>query len=92
MALGGYANHVARIDLSSGSVAYEGINEEDARLYIGARGLGVKYVYDNDPATDPSSPDNLLGLVNGPLDRHGSDDERPPGLRHQVAANRHGGR
>ena len=67
MALGGYANHVARIDLSSGSVEYEGINEEDARLYIGARGLGVKYVYDNDPATDPSSPDNLLGLVNGPL-------------------------
>ena len=67
MALGGYANHVARIDLSSGSVAYEGINEEDARLYIGARGLGVKYVYDNDPATDPNSPDNLLGLVNGPL-------------------------
>ena len=67
MALGGYANHVARIDLSSGSVGYEGINEEDARLYIGARGLGVKYVYDNDPATDPSSPDNLLGLVNGPL-------------------------
>ena len=67
MALGGYADHVARIDLSSGSVEYEGINEEDARLYIGARGLGVKYVYDNDPATDPSSPDNLLGLVNGPL-------------------------
>ena len=67
MALGGYANHVARVDLSSGSVAYEGINEEDARLYIGARGLGVKYVYDNDPATDPNSPDNLLGLVNGPL-------------------------
>ena len=67
MALGGYANHVARIDLSSGSVEYEGINEEDARLYIGARGLGVKYVYDNDPTIDPTSPDNLLGLVNGPL-------------------------
>ena len=67
MALGGYADHVARIDLSSASVAYEGINEEDARLYIGARGLGVKYVYDNDPTIDPSSPDNLLGLVNGPL-------------------------
>ena len=67
MALGGYADHVARIDLSSGSVEYEGINEEDARLYIGARGLGVKYVYDNDPTIDPSSPDNLLGLVNGPL-------------------------
>ncbi len=67
MALGGFANHVARIDLTSGSVTYEGINEEDARLYIGARGLGVKYVLDNGPNVDPLGPENLLGLVNGPL-------------------------
>jgi len=53
MKLGGYANHVARIDLGSGAVNYEGINEEDARLYIGARGLGDKYLYDNGPAIDP---------------------------------------
>ena len=31
MALGGYANHVARVDLTSGAVAYEEINEDDAR-------------------------------------------------------------
>ena len=67
MTLGGYANHVARIDLSSGSVSYEGINEEDARLYIGARGLGAKYIFDNDPTIDPRGPGNMLGLVNGPL-------------------------
>ena len=67
MALGGYADRVARIDLSSGAVRYEGINEEDARLYIGARGLGVKYIFDNGPTIDPLSPDNMLGLVNGPL-------------------------
>ena len=67
MALGGYANHVARVDLSSGGVAYEGINEDDARLYIGARGLGVKYLYDNDPTIDPRSDGNILALVNGPL-------------------------
>ncbi len=67
MALGGFANHVARIDLTSGSVTYEGINEDDARLYIGARGLGVKYVLDNGPHVDPLGPENLLGLVNGPL-------------------------
>ena len=67
MDLGGYANHVGRIDLSSRSVRYEGINEDDARLYIGARGLGVKYVYDNGPTIDPNSPENLLGFVNGPL-------------------------
>jgi len=56
MNLGGYADHVARIDLTSGEVAYEGIDEEDARKYIGGRGLGVKYVFDN-----------LLCFMLGPL-------------------------
>jgi aldehyde:ferredoxin oxidoreductase len=65
--LGGYADRVARIDLSSGTVAYEGINEEDARKYIGGRGLGVKYVFDNGPAVDPLEPDNLLCFMVGPL-------------------------
>ena len=46
---------------------YEGINEEDARKYIGARGLGVKYLLDNGPETDANSPDNMLAVVNGPL-------------------------
>ncbi len=67
MTLGGYADHEARIYLTSGSVAYEGINEADALLYIGARGLGVKYLLDNGPQVDPMSPDNLLAFVNGPL-------------------------
>lgn len=67
MELGGYADHVARIDLASGAVSYEGINEEDARKYIGGRGLGVKYVFDNGPTVDPLSPDNLLCFLVGPL-------------------------
>jgi aldehyde:ferredoxin oxidoreductase len=67
MDLGGYANRVARVDLTSGTVSYEEINEQDARLYIGARGLGVKYLYDNGPTVDPTGPDNLLAIVNGPL-------------------------
>jgi aldehyde:ferredoxin oxidoreductase len=67
MNLGGYADRVARIDLTSGTVSYEGINEEDARKYIGARGLGVKYVYDAGPSVDPLGPGNLLCFMNGPL-------------------------
>ena len=67
MALGGYANRVGRIDLTSGTVNYEAIPEDDARLYIGARGLGVKYLLDNGPEADPRSPENMLALVNGPL-------------------------
>ena len=49
MQLGGYTNRVAWIDLTTGAVEYKPIADEDARKYIGARGLGVKYVYDNGP-------------------------------------------
>jgi aldehyde:ferredoxin oxidoreductase len=67
MELGGYADRIARVDLGSGAVAYENINEEDARKYIGARGLGVKYVFDNGPTVEPLDPDNLLCFLVGPL-------------------------
>ena len=65
--LGGFQDHVARVDLSSGTVSYEGIDKEDAKKYIGARGLGVKYVFDQGPDVDPLGPDNLLAFMNGPL-------------------------
>jgi len=65
--LGGFQDHVARIDLSEGEVRYEGIDTEDAKKYIGARGLGVKYVFDQGPDVDPLGPDNLLAFMNGPL-------------------------
>jgi aldehyde:ferredoxin oxidoreductase len=67
MELGGYVDRVARIDLTTGDVKYEGINEEDARKYIGGRGLGVKYVFDNGPKVDPLSPDNIICFLVGPL-------------------------
>ncbi len=65
--LGGFQDHVARVDLSSGDVNYEGIDDEDAKKYIGARGLGVKYVFDQGPDVDPESPENLLAFTNGPI-------------------------
>ncbi len=65
--LGGFVDRVARIDLTSGTVSYENINDEDARKYLGGRGLGVKYVFDNGPDVDPLSPDNLLAIMTGPL-------------------------
>ncbi|MFA9425558.1 aldehyde ferredoxin oxidoreductase family protein [Natronorubrum sp. A-ect3] len=65
--LGGFQDRVARVDLSDGSVGYESIDEDDAKKYIGARGLGVKYVFDQGPDVDPLGPDNLLAVMNGPL-------------------------
>jgi aldehyde:ferredoxin oxidoreductase len=65
--LGGFHDRVARVDLTSGDVAYESIDDEDAKKYIGARGLGVKYVFDQGPDVDPLSEENLLAFMNGPL-------------------------
>ncbi|MWG34091.1 aldehyde ferredoxin oxidoreductase family protein [Halomarina oriensis] len=65
--LGGFQDNVARVDLGSGDVNYESIDDEDAKKYIGARGLGVKYVFDQGPDVDPESPENLLTFMNGPL-------------------------
>jgi aldehyde:ferredoxin oxidoreductase len=67
MELGGYVDRLARIDLTTGDIKYEGINEEDARKYIGSRGLGVKYVFENGPQVDPLSPDNIICFLVGPL-------------------------
>lgn len=67
MALKGYENRMAHVDLSAGTVEYKGIPEEWARKYIGARGLGVRYMLENGPDVDPLSPDNLLCFMNGPL-------------------------
>ncbi len=67
MALGGYAHRLAHVDLTTGSVTYSPIPEDYIRKYIGGRGLGVKYVFDNGPKVDPLSPENLLCFMNGPV-------------------------
>ena len=67
MKLGGYANRVAHIDLTKGVVDYQPIPEDWAIKYIGGRGVGVKYVFENGPLVDPLSPDNILCFMNGPL-------------------------
>jgi aldehyde:ferredoxin oxidoreductase len=67
MSIGGYNDKVARIDLSSGEVAFEPVNPDYYKKYVGGRGLGVRYVYDNGVGVDPLSPDNLLAVMTGPL-------------------------
>ena len=67
MAIGGFQNRVAWVNLTNGSVEYKEVDDTDAKKYIGARGLGVKYVFDNGPDVDPLSPDNILCVMNGPL-------------------------
>ena len=67
MTLGGYADKVAWVDLTTGKTEFKPIPEEDKLKYIGARGVGVKFVFDNGPQVDPLSPDNILCFMNGPM-------------------------
>jgi aldehyde:ferredoxin oxidoreductase len=67
MTLGGYADKVARINLSTGEIKYESIPEEWKLKYIGARGLGVRYCLEADPTCDPLGPKNIMCFMNGPL-------------------------
>jgi len=65
--IGGYAHRLAHVDLTSGSITYEPIPEHLMRKYLGGRGLGVKYVFDNGPKVDPLSPENLMAIMVGPV-------------------------
>ncbi|MFZ5814697.1 MAG: aldehyde ferredoxin oxidoreductase family protein [Bacillota bacterium] len=67
MVYGGYAHRLAHIDLTAGSVTYGPIPENLMKQYLGGRGLGVKFVFDNGPKVDPLSPDNLMAVMVGPV-------------------------
>jgi aldehyde:ferredoxin oxidoreductase len=57
-----------RVNLSSGKVKQEEIPERVAEEYVGGRGLGAKYLYDEvRPGIAPLSPDNKLLFTVGPL-------------------------
>jgi aldehyde:ferredoxin oxidoreductase len=62
-----FGQSITHVDLTTGSVETRPAPDEWVRKYIGARGLGVRYVLDAGPDVDPLSPDNLLCFLNGPL-------------------------
>ncbi len=63
-----WVGKILRVDLTKGVASVEELNEEFARDYIGGRGLGVKYLYDEiDPKVDPLSSGNKLIMATGPL-------------------------
>ena len=63
-----WQNKIARVDLTSGKVDIEPLNRQWADDYLGARGLGSKYLWEEmDPAADPMGADNVLIFATGPL-------------------------
>jgi aldehyde:ferredoxin oxidoreductase len=64
----GYQNKVLRINLTDQTHAVEPLNMEWAKKYIGGKGLGIKYLYEELlPNTDPFSPENKLIFMTAPL-------------------------
>ncbi len=59
---------ILRVNLTEGRIQAEPLNMEWAQQYLGERGLGSKYLYENmDPAADALAPENVLIFATGPL-------------------------
>lgn len=70
-----------RVNLSNSTISEEEIPEEKIKMFLGARGLGSKYLADEvAPDIDPLSPDNKLIFAPGPL----SGTTAPTGGRYNV--------
>lgn len=64
----GYTGKVLRVDLTSEKIATEPINREWAKRFIGGKGLGARYLFEElKPGVDPLSSDNVLMIWTGPL-------------------------
>ena len=65
--LGGFTGTVARVNLSTGEIKKEKLNEEWIRLFIGGRGYGGKIIYDEvDAKVAPFAPENKVLIATGP--------------------------
>ncbi|MGD9189815.1 MAG: aldehyde ferredoxin oxidoreductase N-terminal domain-containing protein, partial [Desulfobacteraceae bacterium] len=65
---GGYTGKILRIDLSAQTATTEDLPKEIAADFIGGAGFGIKYLFEEVPATaDPLGPENKLIFASGPL-------------------------
>lgn len=77
----GWQGRVLRVDLSTGAISEEGLDEAMARDFIGGRGFGIRYLLrEVDPKVDPFCGRNPLMMMAGPLTGTGA----PTGSRYMV--------
>ncbi len=66
--LGGYAGKIAFVDLTTGEIQIEKLDETLAREYIGGQGLGARILFERQrKGADPLGAENILGFTTGPL-------------------------
>lgn len=64
----GYTGNLIRVNLTDKVVKVEKLNMDYANQFIGGRGLGSKYLYEEtDPQIDALSPENKLIFMTGPV-------------------------
>ena len=64
----GWTGTVLRVNLTTRQISKEPLREEWARDFIGGRGLGAKYLFEEvNPQVDAFSPENKLIFATGPL-------------------------
>src|SRR5574341_790978 len=77
----GWTGHLLRVILTKGTAEKEPLNMTWAAEYIGGRGLGTRYLYEEmDPTADALSPENQLIFATGPL----TGTYAPTGGRYMV--------
>jgi aldehyde:ferredoxin oxidoreductase len=79
--LGGYVGKIAFVDLSTGKIREEILDEALARDFIGGYGMGVRILYERQrKGIDPLAPESILGFTTGPL----TGTKVPTGGRYMV--------
>ena len=59
---------ILRVNLSTGKITKEPVDENNARMFLGGNGLATKYLFDEvKKGVDPLGPDNKLIFMTGPL-------------------------
>ena len=77
----GWIGQFLRVNLTNGTASKEPLNMKWAAEYIGGRGLGTRYLYEEmDPTVDALSPENPLIFATGPL----TGTYAPTGGRYMV--------
>ncbi|MFO7997004.1 MAG: aldehyde ferredoxin oxidoreductase family protein [Dehalococcoidia bacterium] len=77
----GWTGKILRVNLTNSTISVEELNRKAAEGFIGARGLGAKYLYDEiDPTVDALDPANKLIFATGPLTGTGA----PAASRYMV--------
>ncbi len=79
--MAGWTGKLLRVNLTTGSSSIEPTREEWLHEYVGGRGLGARYLYEEmDPRVDAFSPENKLIFATGPL----TGTPVPCGARYMV--------